>query len=94
MTHAALLAGMRLGTLFSLRHSTDDELIYTTAQHKENEKFSGWVCWNSGRWEPIISTQYVFKTEDEAINHMKNVVKAAREVEINPAEAIGNLGRE
>lgn len=92
-TNAELLGGITLGTLYSLKHSTDKTINYTSGRSDENDKFIGWVVENTDRWTPLISTKPIFDTAEEAVEYMKKVVIAARTIDLNSAETVGNLGR-
>jgi len=49
----------------------NDELIYTYAQDKETEKYSGWITLPEyAYFRPLLTTEAIFNTSDEAVKHM------------------------
>lgn len=72
----AILAGLSVITVISLKHSDDADMQITHAGPAENGKYLGWIMTAEGR--PFINTQAKFDTPADAEAHMRKVVEAAR----------------
>ena len=75
-----ILAGITLLTALNLKLSTDDDICITYAKHDDG-KFSGWITNPYKYHRPILNTGPIFLTEDAATDHMREVVKACRELD-------------
>lgn len=91
-TSPEILAGMTYGTLLTIKHSDDEYLQVTYAgpmDHLEDGdpkkgKYAGWITVPPyGRG--LIETPPCFDTAEEAMEHMRDIIKAARE--FDPANA-------
>lgn len=73
------LAGLSFGTVLSLKHSEDEYVRVTHAGPAANGKYLGWITTTEGR--PVINTDAIFDTPQDAETHMRRVITAAREWE-------------
>lgn len=81
-----LLGGLTLGTVLSLKYSEDDHFHITHSGPEDFGYYAGYITTLEGR--PIVSTKHIFESADAAENHMRFVVKAAREFKtMNPPNA-------
>jgi hypothetical protein len=55
----------------------------------ETKKFVGWIMRDVERWEPLLNTQPIFETADEARKAMNDLVIAIRGIDLS--KAIDNL---
>ena len=86
--NAALLAGLSVMTLLSLKHSKDECICITHGGPAvSNGKYVGWITTLEGR--PVVNTEPIFDNPQDAEAHMHRVVSAARQWELPKATVTG-----
>ena len=58
---------------------------------KEKGKYTGWIMNDVDRWDPILNTESIYDTKEEAVAAMETLVKEVRELDLGAEEAIKNL---
>lgn len=76
-----LLAGLSVLTVINLKHCEDEDIVITHAGPTENNKYLGWIITPEGR--PLINTEDIFDTAEDAEAHMHKIVAAARKWDNN-----------
>jgi hypothetical protein len=72
-----LLGGLTLGTVLNLKWSEGDSMSVTHAGPDNSGKYAGFITTLEGR--PIVSSKPAFASGASAEEHMRKVIKAARE---------------
>jgi hypothetical protein len=87
VSHNRLLSGLSLITVINLKYSEDEYINVTHSGPANNGKYLGWITKIDGR--PVISTEPIFGTSQDAEAHMRSVITAARKWDNPETKAAG-----
>lgn len=77
MTDQELLAGLSFITILNLKDIDKDiSEVVTYSGPNEEGKYRGMIT--TLNYRPVVTTQFTFETSDDAVNHMWEVVAAAK----------------
>ncbi len=84
---SALLAGVTIGTIGILKQTPDEGLLILGNGPGEDGLWQAVLIVAGDKFEPLLSTLYLFATAKDAEEVMRRVVKAAREIDLIGREA-------
>jgi hypothetical protein len=76
-----MLAGLTNGTVLVIKGSGPGDLTVTSGGPDDKGKYAGWIVMPNGR--PLVSSRPAFDSKEAAECHMRLVIEAAREIDLN-----------
>jgi len=58
---------------------------------EEEGKYVGWIVLNEGRWHPLLNTEPIYSSAEQAIKAMEDLVEAVKKADLS--EEIQNLNK-
>lgn len=87
-----LLGGLSVMTVMNLKWAEDEDMVIAHGgPSKGNGKYCGWITNLDGR--PVVNSDAIFDTPEEAEDHMRKVVAACRTMDLSPNDEMRDAAK-